>query len=142
MQHVNYFSYQEGTYPLGTVITREVKVNNSVRIERELFVRFFPEKNYYVVRCFGESNQPMRIQRKVYNEKYFLKGIISVEKPMQGDITLAQELEDDLSGKNSKKDISNVGLFVLMIIILAIIAVFPFAAIILVFIVFAIKDKR
>ena len=70
-----------------------------------------------------------------------MKSILHIEQPTQDAVLKAWEVENDLLRKNNTKDISNVGMFFIMILLLAVIAAFPPAALVLIFYAYARKDR-
>ena len=105
MKSLDCFTYNGTIYYRGSVIVREAKEPDQE--EKEIFVRYLPEKHMYVVRPLPPSKTYGAFPRKVYYESIFVKTIIRIELPTQDSVYKAWEVENDLLEKNRTKDISN-----------------------------------
>ena len=137
----DHFIYDGKTYYRGTIIVRITGTGSLAKEEKEIFVRFYPERSTYLVRPFNSAKSNVLIPRRLYTESAFVRTIVRFETPSQDELVKAQELEDDLTGRHLKKDLSDLDMLLIMILILAVIAVFPPASIILIIYAFARKSK-
>ena len=124
-------------YTQGTIFV----VKEGLHEKRMTFLYYDPEKNRYF---FLSPNNAGLDSRASFPDTRFMRNFIRIDRPTAKEQKVLQDVlhREELQRRESKKwHATDLDIFLLMILMIAIIAAFPPAAIIIGFIAFAYKQK-
>lgn len=124
-------------YAQGTIFV----IKEDLQEKRMMFLYYIPDKNRYL---FLFHNNVGTAYRTSFPDTRFMNNFIRIDQPTERESKKLQSIlrEEELQRRESKKwRATDLDVFFLILLMIAVIAVFPPAAIIICFIAFAYKQK-